>query len=78
MTPLEISDYKRRWQTSTRKYTFRIHSDRRREAQEWCKQKLAQGQWHLQQYTDVYEDSVSFESRVHCLYFIEWYGWKTK
>jgi hypothetical protein len=76
MTPQEISDYKRRWQTSERRYTKYIHSDRRNDAREWCKETLKPHQWHHQKFTDVYEDSVSFESRVHYLYFVEWYGWK--
>jgi len=78
MTPQEVYDYKRRWQTSVQKYSFYIHSDRRREAIEWCKESLPKQCWHHTQFTDVYEDTMSFESRVHCLYFIEWYGWKVK
>lgn len=76
MTPQEVSDYKRRWLTSKLKYTYYIHSDRRNESIQWCKDKLQKCQWHHMKFTDVYEDSLSFESRVHYLYFVEWYGWK--
>jgi len=74
MTPQEIADYKRRWVVGS-KYSLRIHSDRRREALDWCKINLSKQQWQHSKFTDVYEDTVSFESRVHYLYFLEWYGW---
>jgi len=72
MTPQEIADHKRSWMM-TNHYESHIHSDRRSQTLTWLKENLAQETYDLKKYTDVYQDSVRFETCAAFLRFNEWY-----
>ena len=72
MTPLEISDYKRSWLMAAH-YEGYIHTDRRRETIDWLKANMCPGTYDLKQFTDVYQDTVRFETCAAFLRFNEWY-----
>lgn len=61
MTPLEIFEYKRKWMLESNGNPVRIHSDKRQEAKDWCKQNLSSYQWNISEFSDVYEDTFFFE-----------------
>jgi len=60
LTPIEILEYKKRWQPVG--HLVRLHSDLRSQAKEYCK-ILPKHQWIISEYTDVYEDTFAFEHR---------------
>lgn len=60
MTPIEIFEYKKRWQPVG--HLVRLHSDLRSQAKEYCK-ILPKHQWIISEYTDVYEDTFAFEHK---------------
>lgn len=60
MTPLEIFEYKKRWQRAGG-YAVRLHSDLRSQGTEYCKVQMFKHQWDLQIHTNVYEDTFHFE-----------------
>ena len=60
MTPIEIFEYKKRWQRAGG-YTVRLHSDLRTQGKDFCKVQLMKQQWDFSQYTDNYEDTFHFE-----------------
>ena len=60
MTPIEIFEYKKRWQR-TGGYAVRLHSDLRSQGKDYCKVQLKKAQWDFSQYTDNYEDTFHFE-----------------
>jgi len=61
MTPVEIFEYKMKWMPG---YTVPFHSDCRSQAVLFCKKKFEKHQWAHTTYTDVYEDTMCFESDV--------------
>lgn len=70
MTPQERHAYKLQWLMNY-KHCETIHSDREFDAKRWCKQNLEQHQWHYAKYTDVYEDTVYFETQAMMQDFVE-------
>lgn len=62
MKPLEIYDYKRQW--IPKGHVVVVHSDWRWECKDWIKSHLRQHQWHMKEFTGVYEDTYMFESEV--------------
>jgi len=60
MTPLEIFEYKKRWQRAGG-YAVRLHSDLRSQGKDFCKIQLMKQQWDFSQYTNIYEDTFHFE-----------------
>ena len=60
MTPIEIFEYKQRWQRAGG-YAVRLHSDLRTQGKDFCKIQLMKQQWDFSQYTDNYEDTFHFE-----------------
>ena len=60
MTPLEIFEYKKRWQRVAG-HAVRLHSDLRSQGKDYCKTQLMKQQWDFSQYTDNYEDTFHFE-----------------
>ena len=62
MTPIEIFEYKLRWQRNGG-YRVRLHSDLRTQGRDWCKVQLNAPQWDFNKYTDSYEDTFLFEHR---------------
>ena len=60
MTPIEIFEYKKRWQRAGG-YAVRLHSDLRSQGKDYCKIQLMKQQWDFSQYTDNYEDTFHFE-----------------
>jgi hypothetical protein len=62
MTPIEIFEYKQRWQRAGG-YGVRLHSDLRSKGKDFCKIQMFKHQWDLQIYTDNYEDTFYFEYR---------------
>ena len=60
MTPLEIFEYKKRWQR-VGGYDVRLHSDLRSQGLDYCKIQMFKHQWDFSQYTDNYEDTFHFE-----------------
>ena len=62
MLPLEIYDYKRQW--IYKGHSVSVHSDWRWSCKAWIKSQLLQHQWHMKEFTNVYEDTYLFESEV--------------
>jgi hypothetical protein len=60
MIPIEIFEYKQRWQRAGG-YAVRLHSDLRTQGKDFCKIQLMKQQWDFSQYTDNYEDTFYFE-----------------
>jgi len=60
MIPIEIFEYKQRWQRAGG-YAVRLHSDLRTQGKDFCKTQLMKQQWDFSQYTDNYEDTFHFE-----------------
>jgi hypothetical protein len=60
MTPLEIFEYKKRWQRAGG-YAVRLHTDLRSQGKDFCKFQLKKPQWDFTYYTNVYEDTFYFE-----------------
>ena len=60
MIPIEIFEYKQRWQRAGG-YAVRLHSDLRSQGKDYCKTQLMKQQWDFSQYTDNYEDTFHFE-----------------
>lgn len=60
MTPIEIFEYKKRWQRGDC-YKVRLHSDLRRQGKDYCKTQMMPQQWDVSEFTDVYEDTFYFE-----------------
>jgi len=60
MTPVEIFEYKQRWQRAGG-YAVRLHSDLRSQGKDYCKVQLMRQQWDFSQYTNIYEDTFHFE-----------------
>lgn len=70
MTPIEIFEYKRNWSPG---YEVRLHSDLRRSATDYCKFQMLKHQWDVNHFTNVYEDTWSFENRLDAQSFAaEW------
>ena len=63
MTPIEIFEYKKKWQRNHH-YSVRLHSDLQRQGKDWCKVQLMKHQWDIVEYTDVYEHTFVFEHRI--------------
>lgn len=61
MTPVEIFEYKMGWMPG---YAVPFHSDYRSQAVLFAKKKNEKHQWAHTTYTDVYEDTMCFESDV--------------
>ena len=61
MTPVEIFEYKQKWMASGDNNPVTYHSDYRRYATEWCKNRLHRTQWSQKIFTAVYEDTIFFE-----------------
>ena len=61
MTPLEIFEYKRNWQTC---FDLSFHSDFEGVAKDWCKANLPTHRWQLTMYSAHYEHTMLFESKV--------------
>ena len=62
MIPIEIFEYKQRWQRAGG-YAVRLHSDLRSQGKDYCKTQLMKQQWDFSQYTDNYEDTFHFEQK---------------
>ena len=62
MTPVEIFEYKQKWQR-TGGYAVRLHSDLRSQGKDFCKVMMMQQQWDMKTYSDVYEDTFLFEHK---------------
>jgi hypothetical protein len=62
LTPIEIFEYKKRWQPNA--YVVRLHSDLRSQGKEFCKVQMFRHQWNISEYTDVYEDTFLFEHKI--------------
>lgn len=62
MTPQEIHDYRMKWRYSSPNYIVTTHSDSRSDVKQWCKNHLQKQEWELVIWTDVYEDTVYFET----------------
>ena len=60
MKPIEIFEYKQRWQRAG-SYAVRLHSDLRSQGKDFCKTQLMKQQWDFSMYTDNYEDTFHFE-----------------
>lgn len=60
MQPIEIFEYKKRWQRNGA-HSVRLHSDLRRQGKEYCKVQMMPQQWDISEYTNVYEDTFHFE-----------------
>lgn len=60
MIPIEIFEYKQRWQRAGG-YDVRLHSDLRSQGKDFCKIQLMKQQWDFSMYTDNYEDTFHFE-----------------
>jgi hypothetical protein len=60
MIPIEIFEYKQRWQRAGG-YAVRLHSDLRSQGKDFCKAQLMKQQWDFSMYTDNYEDTFHFE-----------------
>ena len=60
MIPIEIFEYKQRWQRAGG-YAVRLHSDLRSQGKDFCKIQLMKQQWDFSMYTDNYEDTFHFE-----------------
>ena len=60
MIPIEIFEYKQRWQRAGG-YAVRLHSDLRSQGTDYCKIQLMKQKWDFSQYTDNYEDTFHFE-----------------
>jgi len=60
MTPIEIFEYKLKWQKAGG-YSVRLHSDLRGQGRDFCKVMMQKQQWDLQTHTAVYEDTFWFE-----------------
>jgi len=77
MTPQEIADHKRSWMMTNR-YEGHIHTDRRSQTVTWLKENLSQETYDLKKFTDVYQDTVRFETCAAFLRFNEWYKGEEK
>lgn len=62
LTPAQIFDYKLQWMAENPSYNVQVHSDARRDALAWCKQNLEPYQYKQVFYTNVYEDTIFFET----------------
>ena len=60
MTPIEIFEYKKRWQIKN-SHHVRLHSDLRSKGKDFCKEQLLVQQWDFKEYTNNYEDTYLFE-----------------
>jgi hypothetical protein len=60
LTPVEIFEYKQRWQRAGG-YAVRLHSDLRDQGKDWCKVQLHKQQWDFTKWSNVYEDTFWFE-----------------
>ena len=68
MTPLEIFEYKKRWQRAGG-YAVRLHTDLRSQGKDFCKTQLKKPQWDFTYYTNVYEDTFYFEFKQDAVAF---------
>ena len=59
LTPIEIFEYKKRWQPKG--YKVRLHSDLRSQGKDYCKTQMFKHQWIITEYTNNYEDTFLFE-----------------
>ena len=73
MSPQEISDHKRGWMMANY-FECHTHSDVRRDVTAWCKENIFKWRYDIKRFTDIYEDSVRFESDDDLRAFSEWYG----
>ena len=62
MTPIEIFEYKKKWQR-TGGYAIRLHSDLRDQGKDFCRVMMMQQQWDFQKWSSVYEDTFWFEHK---------------
>ena len=68
MTPIEIFEYKKRWQPNG--YKVRLHSDLRSRGKDYCKTQMFRHQWIVSEYTNNYEDTFTFEYKQDADSFI--------
>lgn len=61
MTPLETFEYKLAWRKNTSFYAT-LDTDFEYSAKRWCRSNLEQHQWDFSKYTDMYEDTIYFET----------------
>lgn len=71
LTPLQIVDHKQKWKS--RGYEARIHTDKRRDAIEYCKERMMQHQWDVTKFTGVYEDTFHFEWKPDMKAFVDYF-----
>jgi len=69
LTPLEISEYKRKWKPDA--ISVRIHSDLADRAKTWCRRNLDRTQWSMDTWTDVYEHTFHFKDPIDSDVFIK-------
>lgn len=62
-TPLEISDYKRKWKMSGG-FAVVVHSDLDWKGKDWCRRNLERQQWSFDKWTGVYEHTFWFEAEA--------------
>ena len=59
MTPVEISEYKRRWKPNG--HVVDVHSDLHIQCKDWCRKNLNRWEWSMDTYTYVYAHTFYFE-----------------
>jgi hypothetical protein len=72
MTPQEIDDYKRKWRMGSY-FLHHTHTDVRNDCVEWCKENCETQEWDIKYFTDIYGDTIRFESESRFNDFGEWY-----
>jgi len=70
MTPLEISEYKKRWYKTSSYYVITDELFEY-EAKRWCRTNLDPHKWYFIKYTDCYEDTFLFEDEADKNKFVE-------
>jgi hypothetical protein len=71
MTPNEQFDYKLSWKPG---YIVRLHSDLDTQGKLWCKRKLERHQWSFTAWTNNYEHTFHFESKLVSQQFAHEFG----
>lgn len=72
MTPQEITDYKTKWMNNPH-FQATIHSDLRYICQKWCKLSVGQEKFKYVKFTNVYEDTLHFQTECDWNRFNTWY-----
>ena len=63
MTPQEQWSYKQRWIPQA--YQAPFHSDLLWKVKHWLRDNVPQHQWHIREWTNVYEHTVWFKCLIH-------------